>query len=119
MYPDASFAENSNITSELGYIVMLADKSEKCIVLHFASYKGRRVCCSVLGAEFNAFGDAFDYAYVISHDIETMLGQRVPLTMFTDSGSLFDVIVKNSTTAERRLMIVKFKLILTLKEPGQ
>ena len=39
------------------------------------------------------------------HDLESILGQKIPLQMITDSKSLFDVIVKNSTTAERCLII--------------
>ena len=105
VYSDASFANNADLTSQLGYIILLADKYGKCNVLHYASYKSRRVTRSVLGAEVYAFADAFDFAYVIKHDLEEILGQRVPLQMLTDSRSLFDVIVKNSTTAERRLMI--------------
>lgn len=75
-------------------------------MLYFASYESRRVCRCVLGAEFYSLADAFDYAYVMSHDLEDLLGQWIPLRKFTDSHSLCGVIVKNSTTAERRLMIV-------------
>ena len=105
VYADASFANNNDLTSQLGYIILLADKFGKCNILHYASYKSRRVTRSVLGAEIYAFADAFDYAYVIRHDLEEIMEQKVPLQMLTDSRSLFDVIVKNSTTSERRLMI--------------
>ena len=37
--------------------------------------------------------------------MEEILDQRIPLQMMTDSRSLFDVIVRNSNTSERRLMI--------------
>lgn len=42
LYSDASFANNAYLTSQLGYIVLLADKFNKCNILHFASYKIRR-----------------------------------------------------------------------------
>jgi hypothetical protein len=34
-----------------------------------------------------------------------MLGQPVPLIMFTDSQALFNVLTRNKTTTERRLMV--------------
>ena len=105
VYADASFANNSDLTSQLGYIILLADKFGKRNILHYASYKSRRVTRSVLGAEVYAFADAFDYAYVIRHDLEEILNQCIPLQIMTDSRSLFDVIVRNSTTSDRRLMI--------------
>lgn len=37
--------------------------------------------------------------------MEMLLNQRVPLQVFTDSKTLFDVIVRVSTTSKRRLMI--------------
>lgn len=60
VYVDASFASNADCISQLGYIFLLADKSGKCNILHYASYKSRRVRRSVLGAEVYAFADAFD-----------------------------------------------------------
>jgi hypothetical protein len=52
-----------------------------------------------------ALADAFDMAYSLKHDIETIIKQNVPIVILTDSQSLFDVISKATTTAEKRLMI--------------
>ena len=52
-----------------------------------------------------AFADAFDAGYIIKYDLQSMLGRRIPMTMYTDSTSLFDVITKCSSTLEKRLMI--------------
>lgn len=60
---------------------------------------------SVLGSETMALADGFDAAYAIRHDVEKMTGKRIPLSVYTDSLSLFDVITKATLTAERRLMI--------------
>ena len=43
IYADASFANNSDYTSQIGYIVFLADKTGKCNRFRYASYKSRRV----------------------------------------------------------------------------
>ena len=58
-----------------------------------------------MGGELHAFSDGFDFAYLIKHDIEDMLGRRVPMMMITDSQALFRVVVRSSTTTERRMMI--------------
>ncbi len=59
----------------------------------------------MLTSECHAFADAFDYAYMLKHDLESLLHQTVPMQMPTDCKSLFDVIVKAGRTADRRLMI--------------
>ncbi len=48
---DASFAINHDHTSQLELTFLLCDKEGNAYVLHFASYKSRRVARSVLGAE--------------------------------------------------------------------
>lgn len=52
-----------------------------------------------------AFADGFDYGYSMKYDIGQMLNCNIPLLMYTDSESVFKVIIKNSMTTERRLMI--------------
>ena len=104
-YADASFATNPDGTSQLGYIVLLCDERDLCAVLHYSSFKARRVTRSILGAEVYAFTDAFDCAFSFKHDLQKMLNKEIPLRMFTDSKCFFDVITKNSTMSEKRLLI--------------
>jgi hypothetical protein len=105
VYTDASYANNFDGSSQLGYIIFLADANGKCQPIAWSSHKSRRVTRSVLGSETMAFADGFDAAYSLKHDLQTILKRSVDILMYTDSLSLFDVITKLSTTAEKRLMI--------------
>jgi hypothetical protein len=104
-YSDASFANNADLSSQLGFVIFLSDASRKCNVINYRSYKSRRVTRSVLVGEILAFADAFDCAYTLRKDIEQMLGRKVPLSLLTDSKSLFDIITNSSSTLEKRLII--------------
>jgi hypothetical protein len=105
VYSDASYANNADGSSQLGYIIFLTDATGECQPILWSSHKSRRVTRSVLGSETMALADAFDTAYALKHDIEMIMKQRIPIVISTDSLSLFDVITKASTTAEKRLMI--------------
>lgn len=105
VYADSSLADNEDLTTQLGFIVLLCDKHDRCNVLHFRSHKSRRVVRSVLGGETYAFADGMDFALALKSDIKEMTGRAFKARLFTDSKSLFDVITKNTSTTEKRLMI--------------
>lgn len=42
---------------------------------------------------------------MIRHDLEDMFKKRIPITVLTDSDSLFRIIIKDSVTTEKLLMI--------------
>lgn len=76
---DASFANLPDLKSQLGFAVLLTDKTNQVNWLHFRSYKWKRAVLSVLGGETHAFADAFDAAYALRHDIEKILNNKIPL----------------------------------------
>ena len=105
VYTDASYATNTDKSSQLGYIIFLRDSTGQCQPMHWSSHKSKRVTRSVLGSETMALADGFDMAYMIKHDIQRMTKTKIPLYILTDSLSLFDVITKLSSTTEKRLLI--------------
>lgn len=104
-FSDSSFANNSDLSSQLGFTILLCDKYNNCNILQFSSQKSRRITSSVLGAEVYAFAGCFYAAFSLKRNLESMTNSTIRLQMLTDSKSLFDVIKKCSTTAEKRLMI--------------
>lgn len=104
-YSDAAFANNDDKRSQIGYIILLTDKNNRCHVLHYNSHKNRRVTRSILGGETCAVAEAFDSAFVLKYDLKLLLKRHIPITMYTDSKSLFDIIAKCSNTAEKRFQI--------------
>lgn len=104
-YDDGSFWKNWDLSSQLGYIVFLCDYDDNNCVLAFRSFKIRRVVRYVLGAKVCAFSDAFDQAFAIQAVLTKCYGWRLPQRMYSNSKSLFNVIIKESTTTERRLSI--------------
>ena len=104
-YAYSSHANNKVLSTQLGFIICLCDAKDNVSIISYRSYKCRRKTRSALASECHAFADAFDYSYLLKYDIEQLLQQRIPIQMFTDSKSLFDVIVRASMSSERRLMI--------------
>lgn len=104
-FSDASFANNHDFSTQLGYILFLADDSSSVVPILFKSYKARRVTRSAMSGEVIAFSDLFDAAAALAAELKNILNQTIPVQLLTDSKSLFDVISKGSRTSEKRTML--------------
>ena len=116
-FPDASFANNEDLSSQLGMVLVLGNEhasgqDEFTLhgnIVHYASTKSRRVTRAVLTAEVLAMVNAADSAISISETINRVAQKLgfppVPVVICTDSRSLYDCLVKLGTTKEKRLMI--------------
>ena len=60
---------------------------------------------SVLGAETFALANTCDTAIVLQHDLKKILKKTLKIKTLTDSEALFNVMIKNANTTEKRLMI--------------
>lgn len=61
-----------------------------------------------MAAEPIVFSDMFDQCYTLGKEIGDLFNTYLPIQMYTDRKSLFDVISKGSRTAEKRLMLDLF-----------
>lgn len=112
MFTDAAFANNEDLSSQIGYIIALANVTQtdqsihmQTNIVHWSSTKCKRVTRSVLAAELYAMAEGFDTAVAIATTLKMILRRQVPLSIYTDSKSLFECLVKLGTTKEKRLMI--------------
>ena len=104
-YSDAAFANNADLSSQLGRIVLLTDDNHNAISVSYKSCKLRRVARSVLYAEAIAFADLFNDELAIRKQLKSVLRHPTPVHILTDSKSMFDIISKGSRTSEKRIML--------------
>ena len=105
-YSDASFANLAGGSSQLGYIIFLADDSGASIPLAWSSKKSKRVARSTLTAETLAAIEAVELALMMRQTIQTILAVKLPpISLFVDNKSLHDAAKTTNTLADKRLMI--------------
>ena len=75
-YCDAIFASNTDLSSQLGFVVALKNDKENSCLVRYGSWKCERVTRSVLGAETYAFASAQVYCSTLSHDISSVPGKK-------------------------------------------
>ncbi|EED12044.1 hypothetical protein TSTA_001160 [Talaromyces stipitatus ATCC 10500] len=86
-FVDASFTNNKDSSSQIGYII--------------------RITRSVLASEMYGMANGFDAAIAIKSTLTQLLHllEPLPLVLCTDSKSLYECLVKLGTTREKHLMI--------------
>ncbi len=104
IFIDSSFVNNSDLSSQIDYVICLADAIHANI-LHWSSVKCKRMTRNVLTIELFAMIHDFDVDSVLKATLTKMLDVVVSLILATNSKSLYDCLVRLRTTIEKRLMI--------------
>ena len=105
IFSGGSFSGNDDSSSQIGYIIFICDEEGNTAPIDFSSTKSRRVVRSVLGAETFALANSCDTAIVLQHDLKQILKRTLKIKILTDTETLFNVMIKNANTTEKRLMI--------------
>ncbi len=98
VFADASFANNHDLSTQLGHICFLSDWFGNSVPNDFKSYKSKRIVRSAMAGEVIAFSDLFDVPVTLATELSDVFGRQIPVQLPTDSKSLFDVISKGSRT---------------------
>jgi hypothetical protein len=105
VFADAAFANNKDLSSQLGLVIILADAHGNANIVHYLSVKARRVTRSTFAAELYAVIQGFDIGSAINSTLRKIIHMDIPLILATDSKSLYDCFVRLGTVTEKRLMI--------------
>ena len=105
LFTDASFANAPNYKSQLGFVLLLADRFNKANIVHYGSSRCSRTTRSVMAAEIHGLIYGYDNAFVTKSMIEEILGVSIPIDGYVDSRTLFNVVAKFASTTEKRLQI--------------
>lgn len=116
LFVDASFANNKDFSSRIGYEVIIANESMRSDnflirgnLTHWSSTKSKRMTRSVLASEICGMSIGADMAIALTATTENILKQLklspLPVVVCTDSYSLYQFLVKLGTTSEKRLLI--------------
>ena len=105
VFTDALFANNRDYSSQIGYVIVLADGGNKANIIHWSLIKCKRVTRSVLASELYSMAHGFDAGAVIKSTTENIMSISLPMIICTDSKSLYECLVKLDSTQEKRLMI--------------
>ena len=105
VFTDAFFANNRDLSSQIGYVICIVNKTNNANFIHWNSIKCKRITRSVLALELYAMAHEFDLRTIIKTTLKKVLCSNIFFIFCTDSKSLYDCFVRLSTIHEKRLMI--------------
>jgi hypothetical protein len=104
VFIDSFFVNNRDLSSQIDYVICLADATHANII-HWFLIKCKRVTRSVLAVELFAMIHDFDVDSVLKSTLIKMLVIDISLILITDSKFLYDCLIRLDITIEKHLMI--------------
>lgn len=105
VFIDFKLANNKDISSQISFVICLANATSSVNIIHWFLIKYKRVICNILAVELYGMAYGFVIGAVIKAMLRTILGSVVSLILCTYSKPLYDCLVRLDTTHEKRLMV--------------
>lgn len=84
-YEKAFYATNNELSSYLGYVILLRDNRNTSNMLYYSSRNLRLLSCSIVGAELYTLTAFFDDVAVMAAEILHIFDKSLLVQMLTDS----------------------------------
>lgn len=105
VFADTSFTSNTYLTSPVGFVIVLSKHFGRANIFHYTSVNSKEVTRCFLAAELFAEVMEFDYGSILRITLNKIFDRFIPLILYTDSKSLYDILVDINSTTEKRLLI--------------
>lgn len=96
MFTYASFSNARNLRSQLGFIILVADKKGNANMIHYGSVGCSGVTRSVMASALNALTHGLDNEYVIQDLLEEVKGTKYPIVAYVEYKNVFYTMAKQA-----------------------
>lgn len=86
VFLDGSFRANNDVSSQVSFIMFIADKDQNASIKYFSGIKSSKIVGSVLGAETFVPGEACYVSIFIQHDLDKIRHKRLKLNLLIING---------------------------------
>ena len=98
IFTDTSFTNNRDLSSQIGYILVLVDGTGYTNIIYWFSTKYKRVTRSILASELYSIAYGFNIGTLVKSIINRILEIELLLVVYIDSKSLYECLIKLGTT---------------------
>lgn len=75
MFADASFANNADLSSQVGFVVKLMDECNKTNVIHYFRFESKQVTIIVFAAYVFTVVHSFDFSSAVRLKVSEIMGK--------------------------------------------
>jgi hypothetical protein len=105
VFTNILFINNRDLFSQIGYILVLVNRTRYTNIIYWFSIKYKRVIRSILASELYNMAYGFNISTFIKLIINKVLEIELLLIIYTDSKLLYKCLINLGTTRKKYLII--------------